>query len=195
MVEASARFDVQAAVRPWRPGVCADSYVVKELQGELLVMVADVLGHGDEAAQVACGLKGAALRALSGAHPVDPEGLLQALRDALRYTRGACVTVVAVRQGGRRVEWVGAGSVKARLWHAGAPDGVALLVPPGIVGYHEPRVRLQGEDVIPPACLAVITDGVDEAALLQKPADANSLLREFASARDDATAVVVRWRG
>ena len=193
VVDSSARFHVQAAARPWQPGVCADSYIVKEQQGQLLVLVADVLGHGDEAARVAERLREVALQVLGRALPVRPGGLWQELRDALRYTRGACVTVVTVAADGRRVEWIGAGSVRARVWHAGAPGGLALLVPPGIVGYNEAHAVLRAAEVLPPACLAVITDGVDEAALFQEPGDAESLLRRFASPRDDATAVVVRW--
>ena len=68
-----------------------------------------------------------------------------------------------------------------------------LLVPPGIVGYNLRRVEVSAADVTPPACLMLVTDGVDEAAVDRRPADAEALLRQFASPHDDATAVVVRW--
>lgn len=52
--------------------------------------------------------------------------------------------------------------------------------------------RVDAADVTPPACLTLVTDGVDEAALDRRPADAETLLRQFASLHDDATAVVIQ---
>lgn len=193
LVETSARYRVDAAVRPWRPGTCADSYMVKEDEGRLVVLVADVLGHSEEAAEVAQVLRAAALRLIEPVRSVRANELLRGLHGALRGTRGACVVVVTVEPDGRRVEWTGAGNVRARIWHAEAPHGASLLTAPGIVGYNLRRVEMSSAPVTPPACLAVVTDGVDEAALDRRPVDAETLLRQWASPHDDATAVVVRW--
>lgn len=193
LVQTSSRYRVDVAIRPWRPGACADSYLVKEQEGRLAVLVADVLGHSEEAAEVAGLLRGAAMQLMEPIRNVRPDGLLRDLHGALRGTRGACVTVAMVEPEGRRIEWAGVGNVRARLWHRSGSESTSLLPVPGIVGYSLRQVRASAAPVMPPACLALVTDGVDEAALDRRPADAEALLRRFASSRDDATVVVVKW--
>lgn len=193
LIETSPRYRAEAASRPWRPGLCADSYLVKEQDGRLAVLVADVLGHSQEAAEVAHILREAAGRLMEPVSDVRPDDVLMRLHAILRGTRGACAVVATVEPDGRRLVWAGVGNVRARVWHARAPAGAGLVPVPGIVGYNLRRVGASEVHVTPPACLAVVTDGLEEAALDRQPLDAETLVRRFASGRDDATAVVVRW--
>ncbi|MEW6046556.1 MAG: SpoIIE family protein phosphatase [Bacillota bacterium] len=154
-----------------------------------MVFVADVLGHGAEAAEVARLLKGLVLQGIE----LPPDVLVEWLHRSLRYTRGACLLALRVGAGGRQLHWAGAGNVRARLWHAGAPKGIPLLIPSGIVGYNLRRIQASTAEVTPPACLAVATDGLADEALEQEPYDAGGLLQRFARPHDDATVLVVRW--
>lgn len=192
---AAGRFEVEAAVQSWQPGSCGDAHLVREMDGDLVVLVVDVLGHGEEASRLADDVHETAGRALDSVQGMAPDRLLRLLGERLRHTRGACALAVRVAGSGRLVEWSGLGSVRARLWQAGSPRELALTTVPGVLGYHDARIRLCEAQVTPPACLAVVSDGLDEACLFEEPkSGAQQLLRRFASGRDDATAVVVRWQ-
>ncbi len=195
IVEGIERYRVDVACRPRQAHACADTYLIAEEHGALVVLVADVLGHGREAAEVARMLQAVARRLVSEkAWTAGAGRVVEQLHEALRGSRGACVLALTVAPDGRRVEWAGAGNVRGRLWHAGEGGAVPLLVPPGVIGYSLRRVQAQSAQLTPPACLVIVSDGVDEAALDRRPVGtAEALLRRWASPRDDATAVLVRW--
>lgn len=192
-VNLSGRLRVTAHARPARAGVCADTWLVHEVGERLFILVGDVLGRGMEAARLADRLRARALHTLMARGRLDVGAWVLELHQELTGTRGACVLAVTVDPGAQRVCWAGAGNVRGRLWHRGAPEGVPLRVPPGILGWRARPGQSGALEVQEPARLALITDGVDEAALFEEPRDAAALVEKFAVGGDDATAVVVEW--
>ncbi|MEW6048109.1 MAG: stage II sporulation protein M, partial [Bacillota bacterium] len=62
-----------------------------------------------------------------------------------------------------------------------------------IVGYSVEHLHPQSTPVESPACLLMVTDGVKEEALDERPADAAGVVERFSRPNDDATALIIHW--
>lgn len=176
-----------------------DAFLVTGAGGGVLIGVVDGLGHGEEAATVA-------ERALESLRQTAGRSLISCLTAchvALRGSRGAAMTLVALDPDGERLVWVAVGNVDAAVVRAGH-DGVTSrwLVPMrgGVVGDRLPRLRESSVNVTIGDALIAATDGVtpdfvDVADLsLETPDLARRLHAVCARADDDALVLVARRR-
>jgi anti-sigma regulatory factor (Ser/Thr protein kinase) len=189
-----------AALAVQRPGekVSGDGWRLLRTGGGLVVMVADGLGHGLQAAAAA----EAALAMMDSAF-TGLEQLMEDTHRALRATRGAAIGIA--RLGGGLLEFVGVGNVACRVV-APEADGRARLDKQmvshnGTVGHafrKKDAVRIE----MPASAFVILhSDGLssrfsmsDFPGLLDKtaPLVAGVLYQRLARHADDATIVVLR---
>ena len=190
-------------------GVCSSPYpgqrcsgdacLVRETASGVLVAVVDGLGHGEEAHAVA-------ERALASLEQTAGQPLvacLTACHAALRGTRGAAVTLVALEPEHRRRDWVAVGNVDAtvvvgRGGESGAGRQHSVPLRGGVVGDRLPQIRQSTVPFAAGDVLVSATDGLTPAfadaidVRVRPSAAARALHRRFARADDDALVLVVR---
>jgi anti-sigma regulatory factor (Ser/Thr protein kinase) len=182
-----------------KPGeqVCGDALAVRRTAWGMVVMVADGLGHGPDAAQAA----GAAVAALRESADCGPAELLREVHERLRGTRGAAVSIAAIDEERRAVSFAGAGNVAAVLAAPGAAQH-ALVSLPGTAGYAVRRFQeFQYELPAAPSLLILASDGLTSRWTLEDypgafgrdPALVAGLLyKDHWRGTDDVTVLVVR---
>ncbi len=178
-----------------------DQYLVEPLPGGVLVAVVDGLGHGPEAFV-------AARRATEVAgqwadEPVDD--ILRHCHEALKGTRGAVMSLAALRADEDRMAWLGVGNVEGALFRSAPsddrPEREALLARPGVVGYRIPSLRVAVLPIAPGDTMLFATDGIASAFLDDPPLHlspqqlAEDTLVRFGRATDDALVLAFRYRG
>lgn len=180
--------------------VSGDLHVVAPFAGGVLAAVIDGLGHGPEAAEAA--RRAAAVLA---AEPDRPIGrLVELCHAALRSSRGAVMTLVAIDAESDRMTWTAIGNVEASLCRAadGATPARESLAPRnGVVGYQTPTTRDVTLPIARGDVLILATDGVGHDFILDPPLQApaqsyaDHLLDRYGKASDDALVLVVRYLG
>ena len=179
---------------------CGDAHAVSVGAKTVLVAVLDGLGHGPDAA--------AATRAALGVlerHPKDElAALLVRCHVATSGTRGIVMSLARFDWGQRTLAWVGVGNVQGTLIRGddrAARPREHLVLGHGVVGYRIPpmvpviRPFLEGD------LLIMSTDGLGpgivEAHVLPGPAKeaAEQLVERFATRKDDALVLAVRYDG
>ncbi len=186
-----------SAVHVPKPGqeVCGDAWATDGGDGRTLLMVADGLGHGPEAAEAS----ETAARLLHQHAAEPPERILEAMHPALRSTRGAAVAIAEVDHAAREVRYAGVGNIAGVVIHAG--EHRSMISHNGIVG-HEMR-RAQSFVYAWPegALLLMHSDGIGTRWSLDRypglamrdPAlVAGVLYRDFCRGTDDATVLAAR---
>jgi anti-sigma regulatory factor (Ser/Thr protein kinase) len=178
---------------------CGDTWeVVARPSGETLVMVADGLGHGPQAAAAAR----EAARILRGQARRGPREIVEVAHIALRSTRGAAMAVAEVAADGGGVRFAGIGNIAAVI-ELGV-ERRNLVSHNGTVGHELRRVQEFDYPWSPGALLVMCSDGLATGWRLdaypgltaRDPAVvAGVLYRDFVRGRDDATVVVARARG
>ncbi|MBW3571295.1 MAG: SpoIIE family protein phosphatase [Gemmatimonadetes bacterium] len=183
-----------------KPGqtVCGDHWSIAHGDLRCVMVCADGLGHGPDAAVAAQ----AATRAFDD-HPDEaPERLLERMHAALRHTRGAAVSVAEVDLEARVVRYAGVGNVSATLWTPG--QSRTLVTHAGIVGSEMRKVQAFQTALPTPWVLVLHSDGVSGRWSLdaypglarRDPAVIAAVLyRDFCRGSDDATVVVAREVG
>jgi len=186
-----------AALSIPKPGqeVCGDGWASASTPGRTVVMVADGLGHGPDAAAASR----EAARVFAAHADERPEPLLRRIHAALRSTRGAAVAIAEVSTAGGRVRYCGVGNISASLVVPGG--GQSMVSHNGIVG-HEMRKVHEFEYAWARGSLLVMhSDGVGTrwdlarypGLLSRDPAVAAAVLfRDFARGNDDATVAAAR---
>ncbi len=180
-----------------KPGqeVCGDAWAAAERDGRTVVLVADGLGHGPEAAAASR----EAVRIFEATPGSDPVELLERVHGGLRSTRGAAAAVAVVDRAARSVRFAGVGNIAASVLAGGESRSMVSLG--GIVG-HEAR-RIQPFDYPFPAgaLLVLHSDGLGSRWTLDRYPGlttrdplvvAGVLFRDFVRGTDDATVVAVR---
>ncbi|MFH8487014.1 ATP-binding SpoIIE family protein phosphatase [Streptomyces longisporoflavus] len=161
----------------------------------VLVMMCDGLGHGPLAARASA----AAVAAFRDTPVTEPEGIMRAIHDALRGTRGGAAAVARIDPAARRVRYCGIGNISGFL--LGHDGRKTLLSVPGIVGVNMRRLRTYEEPLPEGGALAMHSDGLTErwdhtalpGLLHHSPlVVAGQLLREAGVRRDDASVVVAK---
>lgn len=178
-----------------REGVSGDGWGLRVQDGRTLLMLADGLGHGPDAAKAS----DQALALLERSNATQPAALLEAAHPSMHSTRGAAVAVVAIEAALDRLAFAGVGNIAGRL-----VSGIgerSLMSQPGTLGLQMRRVQDVVHDWPEHAILVLYSDGIvsrwslaDAAGLLQcEPmVIAGWIMRDHCRGRDDATVVVVR---
>jgi serine/threonine protein phosphatase PrpC len=178
--------------------VCGDAWGMEEAGWGATFLVADGLGHGDEASRAAQ----SAVEALRR-HPDDSAiRILDLAHARLRATRGAAVAVMRHDVADNRLEFAGIGNISACIIQG--EQRRAMVSHNGILGHNVPRS--QGFQYEWPAhgLLIAHSDGLQTQWTLDSypgiaerhPALIAALLyRDHSRGRDDVTVLVARYRG
>jgi anti-sigma regulatory factor (Ser/Thr protein kinase) len=189
-------FEVGAAVTAM-PGeqVSGDAWAFRRHPTGGVLMVADGLGHGPDAAAAAQ----KAVRVMRECQSCSPIQLAEYVHQALASTRGAAIGIADIAIETKQVAFVGIGNVSASVMTGGASRplvshyGTAGLTAPRIAEFHCPMTL--------PAIVILHSDGVssnwqigDYAGLEQEHASiiAAVINRDFRRGRDDAAVAVAR---
>ncbi|MGA0599253.1 SpoIIE family protein phosphatase [Caulobacter sp. KR2-114] len=189
------------AARPFRGEIeSGDQHVVAPFDGGVLAGAIDGLGHGPEAARVAC----RAAEVLSG-DPARPVGdLIERCHAALRGSRGAVMTLAAIDTRTERVTWAAVGNVEATLCRASPdarPPRETIVPRSGVVGYQLPAPRAVSLPIAAGDVLIMATDGIGHDFVLDSPfgrparSHAEAVLDRYGKETDDALVLVVRYLG
>lgn len=141
--------------------VSGDLHLVAPTPRGVLIAVVDGLGHGDDATTAA--RTAISVLAEHSAEPLVP--LMQRCHRALRNTRGAVMTLVAIDSEAGTATLLGVGNVETVLLLAGPearPRRHSVLLRGGVVGYQLPALQVE---VVPFAAgdtVVFATDGVRE---------------------------------
>jgi anti-sigma regulatory factor (Ser/Thr protein kinase) len=187
-----------------KPGedACGDGWGMRSHNGHHIVVAADGLGHGADAAAAAR----AAVDYLQGADPGQgaprgPADLLEGMHRALLPTRGAAVAIAQLDRAAHTIRFAGLGNITARICEPGMP-AVNLVSMHGTAGgTGQNRFREFNYAWPEGAVLILHSDGVatrweakDYPGLLSRdPAlICGVLFRDFRRGNDDASIVVIR---
>jgi anti-sigma regulatory factor (Ser/Thr protein kinase) len=178
---------------------CGDAWNCAAGDGQLLLMVADGLGHGPEAARAS----EAAVALVQPGCSFAPVAMLQLAHGALHGTRGAAVAVACLDGAGDLLRFAGIGNISVSL-HGGA-NARHMVSHNGIVGSNMRKVQEFSMPLTDDAMLIMHSDGIGTRWDLERypglaqrhPAlIAAVLYRDHARGRDDAGIVVAqRQRG
>jgi anti-sigma regulatory factor (Ser/Thr protein kinase) len=205
-----ARKFESSAVGPWEiaiagrplPGelISGDDGAFFQSEDNLLIVVADGLGHGPEAREASSH----AMETVAKNPRVSLDELAFVLNTELAGTRGCALSIVRANTQSGEVECLAAGDVHAHLYNG--RDTHFFTSTPLVVGdaqFARRRVRTERTTAGPGCVLLMFTDGLQsrtslkgELELLRRPAItiAQNLLATHARPNDDATVMVARWR-
>jgi anti-sigma regulatory factor (Ser/Thr protein kinase) len=178
-----------------QPGetACGDAWALYRDAGQLTLIVADGLGHGDRASEAA--------RIAVAVDPTNGDNgaaVLERMHAAIRHTRGAAAAVVRVADRSDTLAFAGVGNVSGIVL---AGDSRRQMVSAnGTLGFQAQTFREFTYPWGPGAMLIVFTDGLtshwttDVALALRghhPSVIAAALYRDYWRGRDDVTVVVV----
>jgi anti-sigma regulatory factor (Ser/Thr protein kinase) len=183
-----------------KPGeeICGDQWAWRMRPERLAILVADGLGHG-------IGAHEAARRAIV-TFDADPEAaprdVIERVHAALRPTRGAAVSCLAVDLERGVARYAGLGNIAGAVLR---PDGSRqnFVSQNGIAGHAASRIQEYAYAVPPRSTLVLHSDGLGShwsvadyqgLATRHPSVIAGVLYRDFARRRDDVTVVVARDR-
>jgi serine phosphatase RsbU (regulator of sigma subunit) len=141
--------------------VSGDEHVVAASDDGILLAVIDGLGHGSEATAAAR----KAVEVLSRQPGAPVIELIRRCHDALRSTRGAAMTVVAVNRRERTATALGIGNVETVVVRGddrAQPARESVLLRNGVVGYQLPQLQTSVIPLGPGDVVVFATDGVRE---------------------------------
>ena len=167
-----------------------------EINGDrCMVMVADGLGHGYQAAQAA----DEAVRVFRAHSSESPASLISRVHDALKKTRGAAAAIAEVRTLAGTLTYAGVGNISGSiLSHALSRS---LVSHNGTLGHVMARVQEFKVEWPKDGVLVMHSDGLQSrwdlsrypGLLVRQPAlIAGILLRDFRRERDDASVLVLK---
>ncbi len=175
--------------------VCGDGWAVEQQPGRCLILVADGLGHGPQAADAAR----AAVRIVREHAALDPTEIVRRIHAALRSTRGAAVALAELRLDDQELRFVGVGNVAGTVFAAAGSR--STVSHNGTAGVEARKIQ---EFVYPfpkGAVLVMHSDGLATHWRLEKypglaardpGLTAAVLYRDFGRGRDDVTVLVAR---
>lgn len=189
--------DYSARVVPYLGELEAgDGFVIDERPNGVLVVVIDVLGHGEQAAVLAREIE----RFIQHSRDWPVAGLITALHQHLKGTLGAAATMVFFDTRAWVAEGVGVGNTLMRqVW----PKTRSFPAKSGVIGEMLPNL-LPFQCSFQPGDMFVFTsDGISEnldeeavsaAAIISCDAVVGLLFERYAKEFDDATALAIRFR-
>ena len=188
-----------AAARAVAPGHrdSGDEFCVRQFEHRTLVAVLDGLGHGQAAATIAK----QGVRFLEQTQAPDLVRLVTECHQALRGSRGLVMSVAMFDSHEQTMSWIGVGNVSGTLRSPRSSDRRTLVLRGGLLGNALPRLQMSVVPVTDGDTLIFTTDGVRASIddrFLHGPslqAIAEQILVHYRSGRDDALALVARYRG
>jgi anti-sigma regulatory factor (Ser/Thr protein kinase) len=178
--------------------VCGDTWRVADHEGELVMMVADGLGHGPAAAAAADEAADVFDRDPFAPLPI----FLQNAGARLQGTRGAAVAIARVEAHSRILRFVGIGNIAGHLRANGEEKGRGLMSHNGVVGGPVRKIH-EFEYACPDQGILIMhSDGLQGRWDLNAYAGlqarhpsviAGVLYRDFTRGRDDVTVAVARF--
>jgi len=188
-----------AAARAVAPGHrdSGDEFCIRLFDHRTMIAVLDGLGHGPAAASVAK----EGVRLLEQARSPDVVRLVHECHEGLRGSRGVVMSLAVVDSHENTLTWIGVGNVSGTLHCARSSVRKTLLQRGGLIGNALPRLQASVVTVAEGDMLIFTTDGVKpgiEDRLLRGQslqAIAERILVRSRSGRDDALALVARYRG
>jgi anti-sigma regulatory factor (Ser/Thr protein kinase) len=189
-------FEVGAAISPM-PGeqVSGDAWAFRRYPTGGVLMVADGLGHGPDAAAAAQ----EAVRVMRECQGSAPTQLAENVHRALAGTRGAAIGIADIAIDTKQVAFVGIGNIGASVVAGGASH--PLISHYGTAGVTAPRIAEFHCPLPLPAIVILHSDGVssrwqigDYAGLEQQHASiiAGVVSRDFRRGRDDVAVAVAK---
>jgi hypothetical protein len=170
-----------------------DSWGTAQFGDTVAMMVADGLGHGQEAEEASR----RAVALFQAAPENSPQHILQQANEALRGGRGAAVAVARVQ--GTEVRYAGVGNVAGSVVEGSTSRH--MVSHNGIVGHQMPRTQEFTYPWSDRSVLVMASDGVKSQWRLdgypgifrRHPAlIAATIWRDFSRGRDDATVLVAQ---
>ena len=178
-----------------RESACGDAWAMKPVGNQVLLIVADGLGHGPDAAAAA----EEAIRIFRESRATAPADLLGEIHAALRSTRGAAVAVAALDRPRGEIRYAGVGNIAASI--VSGDESRSMVSHNGTLG-HEVRKIQEFQYLWRPEALVIMqSDGLQTHWKLDRypgvtardPAVIAGLLyRDFSRRRDDVTVLAVR---
>ncbi len=186
------------AVNVSKPGqeVCGDAWGYAQNGDDLVIVVADGLGHGLEAKLAST----EAVRQLYVNPELPPKALLTRIHQALRSSRGAAVAVASINFERGKLTFAGVGNIAGRIY-AGSEGRQNLVSLNGTAGHQCHRIQEFSYSWPEDGLLVLHSDGLSTSTGLESypglaardPAlIAGVLYRDFCRGRDDATVVVAK---
>jgi anti-sigma regulatory factor (Ser/Thr protein kinase) len=174
---------------------CGDAWALGRSGDRVVLIVADGLGHGPEAATASR----EALRVFHKSLALPPADIVAEIHAALRSTRGAAVAVAALDPNLKEIRYAGVGNIAGSV--VSATETRSMVSHNGTAG-HELRKIQEFQYEWPAGALVIMhSDGLQTHWRLDRypglaardPAlIAGILYRDFSRGRDDLTVVAVR---
>jgi anti-sigma regulatory factor (Ser/Thr protein kinase) len=175
-----------------------DAWAVHQEENRCLILVADGLGHGVDAAEASS----EAVRVFKNNKKLSPAGMIEAIHMALRHTRGAAVAVAEVDNIHEVVRFAGVGNIAGVILF---PEKNRNMVSHnGTLGYEARKIQEFSYPWSREAMMILNTDGLkthwslkDYPGLEMRHPSliAGVLYRDFSRRRDDVTLVVAKNTG
>jgi len=177
-----------------------DSYLIKPHGDQVVIGVADGLGHGKEA----CHAARVAMDCIDSHAGDSLISLFRCCHEELKNTRGAVMSLASFHTRDNTMAWMGVGNVEGVLIRAGAspvPQRETILLRGGVVGLNLPQLYAMEMAVSAGDILVFATDGIsrsfsDNLKIQDSPQRlAEEIGSKYALGTDDALVVVARYRG
>ncbi len=171
--------------------VCGDASLVLQSSASTLVLIADGLGHGHEAATAAQRF----CQHVRDHAEDDLESLLRGAHTGLMGTRGVAAGVAHIDHATRTLRFAGVGNIEVA---ALSRESIAPVCSPGVIGGRLKRISVFTYDLHQGDLIVMVSDGITRPPELEpyrrrEPGRiAEQILAKFGLGRDDATCVVVR---
>ena len=175
--------------------VCGDAWVTRRSGHTDLVMVADGLGHGPDAAEAAR----RAVAVFEASRDQSPALLISEIHGALQSTRGAAVAIASLDHEIAQVRYAGVGNISGTIVHGSTTRSMVSLN--GTVGHEMRKVQEFVYEWPTDGLLVMHSDGLQTHWRLDKYPGlaarhlnviAAVLYRDFSRGRDDLTVIAAR---
>ena len=185
-----------AVLKPF-PGEekCGDAWAFYRGQEDMVLILADGLGHGPMAAQASA----AAVSAFQYSRNMSPSAILDQVHKGLHGTRGAAVAVACADRSSSTVKYSGLGNISGVI--IGSDKPTQMISHNGTAGFDSPRVQEFSYPFADETLLVMHSDGLHNVwnldsypgLRLHDPSIvAGVLYRDASRERDDVCVVVAR---
>jgi anti-sigma regulatory factor (Ser/Thr protein kinase) len=177
--------------------ISGDTWASSSRDQACLILVADGLGHGPQAAQAAI----EAVRVFDEQHHQSPKEIVMVAHQALRSTRGAALAIAQINFDTQTLDYAGVGNIAGAILTANSHVNLVSLN--GTVGYAVRKVQEFSYAWHSSGLLIMHSDGLGTQwhldrypGLSQKHPSliAGVLYRDYNRGRDDVTVLVARER-